>query len=69
MTHMTLAGQIIADAILGKENPYRQIYTPERKLLGKITISDSFFVVHFVLIHVFFSFFYCVQASRTFSNT
>ena len=30
MTHTTIAGMLITDLILGKENPYAELYSPKR---------------------------------------
>jgi glycine/D-amino acid oxidase-like deaminating enzyme/nitrite reductase/ring-hydroxylating ferredoxin subunit len=35
MTHGTIAGMLIPDLILGKQNPWKQIYDPKRKTLSR----------------------------------
>lgn len=34
MTHGTIAGMLLSDLILGKENPWAKIYQPSRKMIG-----------------------------------
>jgi glycine/D-amino acid oxidase-like deaminating enzyme/nitrite reductase/ring-hydroxylating ferredoxin subunit len=36
MTHGTIAGLLLADLALGKENPWAELYNPKRKSLGAI---------------------------------
>ena len=36
MTHGTIAGMLLADLIIGRENPWEQLYDPSRKTLGAI---------------------------------
>lgn len=40
ITHGTVAGMLISDLILGRENPWAELYDPSRKTLAPVVVAD-----------------------------
>jgi len=40
ITHGTIAGMLISDLIIGRENPWEKLYEPNRKTLAPVVVAD-----------------------------